>query len=86
MCSGVECFPLGPKDYVCGSCPAGKTGDGRNCVQVVDVGRVNDVCKNERLNPCFDKSMCRVNEAGNVSCVACPRGFKVRNGSLADWR
>ena len=75
---GVECFPLGSEDFVCGACPAGKTGDGRSCVDAVATIDVGDVCSDEKLNPCFDKSMCRVNDAGNVSCVACPRGFKVR--------
>ena len=27
----VTCFSLGEDNFVCGNCPAGMTGDGRNC-------------------------------------------------------
>ncbi len=72
---GVECFPLGEADFVCGPCPLGKTGDGQTCVPVTPnvTNDRHNICKSS--NPCFDKSMCRMTD-GKVTCVACPKGYK----------
>ena len=32
---GVSCFPLGEEEYVCGNCPDGMEGDGRQCKRYV---------------------------------------------------
>ncbi len=76
--NGVECFPLGDTEFVCGPCPSRMTGDGQTCVQMPDKVSVDrqNVCRNDATNPCFEKSMCRVTNDGNVTCVACPKGFK----------
>ena len=79
---GVQCFPLGPTNYVCGSCPSGMTGNGEHCSKIEPfVNQSINLCLNEVTNPCFDKSYCReivVGHSGKktVSCEACPPGFK----------
>ena len=34
---GVQCFPLGPSNRVCGACPPGMTGDGASCTSLLNV-------------------------------------------------
>ena len=74
---GVECFPLGDADFVCGLCPKGLSGDGRTCVTSSSNATKDhhSDCTKTSTNPCFDKAMCRT-KSGNISCIACPKGFK----------
>jgi hypothetical protein len=72
---GVECFPIGQDDYVCGHCPPDMTGNGKKCYKSSS-DFFAQLCSTDETNPCFDKSMCKEDGHGSVFCKACPRGFK----------
>ena len=71
---GVECFPIGDDDFVCGHCPPGLTGNGKKCYESTN-DFIEHLCDDDETNPCFDKSMCKVDNS-KVVCKACPRGFR----------
>ena len=72
--SGVECFPIGDDDFVCGHCPPGLTGNGKKCYESSN-DFIEHLCEEDETNPCFDKSMCQIDQ-DKVVCKACPKGYR----------
>ena len=74
---GVECFPIGNDDFVCGHCPPGLTGNGKRCYESSN-DFIEHLCEEDETNPCFDKSMCQIDQDhhNKVVCKACPKGYR----------
>ncbi|CAK8686124.1 unnamed protein product [Clavelina lepadiformis] len=62
---GVACTDRPGVGAVCGACPAGMSGDGREC---------DDVDECSLANPCSFNTKC-VNTAPGFHCTPCPHGY-----------
>ncbi|XP_048237900.1 cubilin-like isoform X1 [Haliotis rufescens] len=64
----VQCTNI-PGSFVCGSCPAGYTGNGATCIDVNECSTNNGGCSRTPLVEC-------INTRGSRRCGPCPSGYQ----------